>query len=132
MDKWPIELKEDMEQVFISSPELLKILKEEKEFEDMMNRRSFEESSPELEEEILESALRKEQNYKDLQPNPSFLSSILSIIPIPHPAFALSLLLVIGIGVGFFYSSNFSSEESEGIDGVQFAELIYYQEGFYE
>ena len=30
MDKWPVELKKNMEQVFITSPELLEILKEEK------------------------------------------------------------------------------------------------------
>jgi len=41
MDKWPIELKKDMEYIFITSPELLEILKEEKELEDMMNRQTF-------------------------------------------------------------------------------------------
>jgi len=35
-----------MEQVFISSPELHHILKEEKELEDMMNRQSFEGGLP--------------------------------------------------------------------------------------
>ena len=47
MDKWPTELKEDMEKVFITSPEFLEILKEEKELEDMMNRQSFEGELPE-------------------------------------------------------------------------------------
>ncbi|MCK5391609.1 MAG: hypothetical protein KAJ31_04230 [Deltaproteobacteria bacterium] len=41
MDKWTTEPK-DMEQVFISSPELHHILKKEKELKDMMNRQSFE------------------------------------------------------------------------------------------
>jgi len=41
MDKWPIELKKDMEQVFITSPEPLEILKEEKELEGMMNRQTY-------------------------------------------------------------------------------------------
>ncbi len=41
MDKWPIELKKDMEQVFITSPELLEILKEEEELEDIMNRQTY-------------------------------------------------------------------------------------------
>ncbi len=47
MDKWPTELKNEMEQVFISSPEFLEILKEEKELEDMMNRQSFKGELPE-------------------------------------------------------------------------------------
>jgi len=41
MDKWPIELKKDMEQVFITSPEPLEILKEEEELEGMMNRQTY-------------------------------------------------------------------------------------------
>ena len=41
MDKWPLELKKDMEQVFITSPKLLEILKGEKELEDMMNRQTY-------------------------------------------------------------------------------------------
>ena len=41
MDKWPIELKKDMEQVFITSPELLEILKEEEGLEDIMNRQTY-------------------------------------------------------------------------------------------
>ena len=106
MDKWPTELKEDMEQFFINSPELLEILREEKELEDMMNKRSFEKFSAELEERIIQSTSREEPHFKNLQNNPSLISTILSIIPVPHPAFALSLLLVIGIGVGFLYSSN--------------------------
>ncbi len=47
MDKWQTELKNEMEQVFISSPEFLEILKEEKELEDMMNRQSFKGELPE-------------------------------------------------------------------------------------
>lgn len=131
MDKWPSELKRDMELVFIQSPELLEILKEEKEFEDMINTRSFEESSEELEDRIIQSAM-EEPHITTPQNNESFISAILSIIPVPHPAFALSLLLVIGIGIGFFYSASFSSDEQMEVDGAQFAELIYYEEGLYE
>jgi len=53
MDKWPEDLREDMKEVFKSSPEFLDILKEEKEFEDLMNRRSFEEYSKSPEDKAI-------------------------------------------------------------------------------
>lgn len=52
MDKWPEGLRKDMEEVFKSSPELLDTLKEEKEFEDLMNKKSTKEHIDNLADEL--------------------------------------------------------------------------------
>ena len=131
MDKWPIDLREEMDEIFKSSPEFLEVLKEEKEFEEIINTRGFEEYSEGFEDKIINLAINKEK-YNEDKSTLDLLNSIISIIPIPRPAIALPLLLVLGIATGFFYSSNFSFEESDSIESTQFAELIYYPEGFYE
>ena len=41
MDKWPAGLKQDMEEIFKSSPELLEVLNEEKEFEDLISSKDL-------------------------------------------------------------------------------------------
>jgi len=61
MDKWPEDLREDMKEVFKSSPEFLDILKEEKEFEDLMNRRSFEEYSKSPEDKAISPNGKKDK-----------------------------------------------------------------------
>ena len=50
-----------MEEVFKSSPEFLEILKEEKEFEDLMNRRSFEEYSESPEDKVIGANRKKDK-----------------------------------------------------------------------
>lgn len=50
-----------MEEVFKSSPELLEVLKEEKEFEDMMNTRTSDKHR-ESPEDKLEKKIRSQQN----------------------------------------------------------------------
>jgi hypothetical protein len=46
-------LRKDMEEVFKSSPELLEVLKEEKEFEDLMNKQSNKEHLDNLEDQLV-------------------------------------------------------------------------------
>ena len=57
------------------------------------------------------------------------LKDIFSAFPIPSPALALPLLLVVGIAAGYFYPADSTVPLPEG---TQVAELIYYDEGFYE
>jgi len=45
MEKWPEALRKDMEEVFKTSPGFLEILKEEKDFEDLMNKQNNKSSS---------------------------------------------------------------------------------------
>jgi len=48
-------LRKDMEEVFQSSPGLLETLKEEKEFEDLMNKQSNKEHLDNLKDELVPS-----------------------------------------------------------------------------
>ncbi|MGB2691791.1 MAG: hypothetical protein WBB48_09970 [Thermodesulfobacteriota bacterium] len=52
MDKWPEGLREDMEEVFKSHPALLETLTKEKEFEDLMNKKSAKEHFDNLSDEL--------------------------------------------------------------------------------
>jgi len=61
MDKWPEGLRKDMEEIFKSSPELLEILRKEKEFEDLMNKQRFEEHPESLEDEFISSDGKKDK-----------------------------------------------------------------------
>ena len=50
-----------MEEIFKSSPELLEILRKEKEFEDLMNKQRFEEHPESLEDEFISSDGKKDK-----------------------------------------------------------------------
>ena len=54
MEKWPIGLKKDIEEILKSSPELLEVLKEEKEFEDLMNTHTVQELTRSPEDEVVD------------------------------------------------------------------------------
>jgi hypothetical protein len=103
------------------------MLAEERAFEEALMQRGFEESSPGLSDRIISEALNE-----DPAGQKSILKSIRDIFsasPIPSPAIALPLLLVVGIAAGYLYPADSALSEPEG---VQVAELIYYDEGFYE
>jgi hypothetical protein len=55
-------LRKDMEEVFQSSPGLLETLKEEKKFEDLMNKQSNKEHLDNLEDQLVPSNERKDKD----------------------------------------------------------------------
>jgi len=65
MNKWPEGLREDIEEILKSSPELLEILKEEKEFEDLMNLQNVQEQKMSLEDQAIDSDKVKDINSTD-------------------------------------------------------------------
>lgn len=103
------------------------MLGEERVFEEALMRRGFEESSPGLSGRIISGALKNgSAGQKSILRS---LRDIFSAFPIPSPALALPLLLVVGIAAGYFYPADSTVPLP---DGTQVAELIYYDEGFYE
>jgi len=62
MDKWPQGLRKDMEEVFKSSPGLLETLKEEKEFENLMNKKSTKQDFDNIEDELVPSNEAKDKD----------------------------------------------------------------------
>lgn len=126
LGKWPDGLREDAKELLSSSPELKEALEEEKLFEQALNMRGFEEPTPNFARRIIDAA--------ELKPAPArssfldLLSSIFSVIPLPRPALALPILLVLGIAAGYLYA-NYTEKDT---NGMQLAELLYYEEGYYE
>ena len=126
LGKWPEEIRGDAQEALSSSPVLREALEEEKLFEEALNMREYEEHSPDLARRIIDAA-----EHKPAPARKSFidvLSSVLSVIPLPRPALALPLLLVLGIAAGYIYA-NYSETDS---NGTQLAQLLYYEEGYYE
>lgn len=123
---WPKELGEEAERAVSASAELRRALDEERRFEEALDERSFEEASPGLERRIINAAgeapERGRNSILDL------LGSIFSGFPFPRPAIVLPLLLVLGIAAGYLYT-NYDEQESQG---AQLAEILYYEEGYYE
>ena len=103
------------------------MLQNERAFERALSERGFEESSPGLSERIITNALGDQKAQQKSLTNS--LKEIFSVFPIPSPAIALPLILVIGIVAGYLYTAEIAVSEPEG---VQLAELIYNDGGFYE
>ncbi len=126
LGRWPGELREEAERACSSSAELRQALEEERRFEEALNRRSFEEPSPDLERRIIDAAAPKPERARNSVLG--LLSSIFSGFHLPRPAIALPLLLVLGMAAGYLYA-NYVEQQNQG---VQLAELLYYEEGYYE
>lgn len=126
LGKWPEGLREDAHAALSSSRELRDTLEEEKLFEEALNMREYEEPTPDLASRIIDAAEEKpapaRKSFIDV------LSSVFSAIPLPRPALALPLLLVLGIAAGYIYA-NYSETDT---NGTQLAQLLYYEEGYYE
>jgi len=126
LGKWPEELREEAHTALSSSRELRDTLEEEKLFEEALNTREYEEPSPDLARRIIDAAGEKpapaRKSFFDI------LSSVFSAIPLPRPALALPILLVLGIAAGYIYA-NYADTDT---NGTQLAQLLYYEEGYYE
>ena len=125
---WPAEIREDAERACAESSALREALEGERRFEETLMERGFEEPSPGLEARIISAAAAAKRPEAEGNSILGVLSAIFSAIPLPRPAIALPLLLVIGMAAGYLYA-NYSEQES---GGSQFAELLYYGEGYYE
>lgn len=126
LGNWPEGLREEAHTALSSSRELMEALEEEKLFEEALNMREYEEPSPDLARRIIDAA---EENPAPARKSIiDVLSSVFSVIPLPRPALALPLLLILGIAAGYIYS-NYSETDT---NGTQLAQLLYYEEGYYE
>lgn len=126
MNSWPRELRHEAQKAIQESSELKEILRAELELETALLERPFEESSPDLSERIISSALGAENEKQT-----SILGSIkelFSAFPLPSPAIALPVILVIGIVAGYLYPEESFSEP----EGTQVAEIFYNDGGLYE
>lgn len=128
LGRWPSGLGEEARAACAGSDELRQALEEERRFEESLMERGFEEPSPGLEARIISAAA--ESKKPEVEGNSIFgiLSAIFSAIPLPRPAIALPLLLVIGMAAGYLYA-NYAEQDT---DGTQFAEMLYYGEGYNE
>lgn len=126
LEKWPDGLRDDARAALSSSQKLREALQEEKLFEQALNMRGFENPSPDLADRIIDAAQPKRahnrKSFFDL------LGSVFAAIPLPRPALALPLLLILGIAAGYLYSDYADTDTN----GTQLAQLLYYEEGYYE
>lgn len=126
LGRWPGGLREEAERAVSASAELRSALDDERRFEETLHERSFEEASPGLERRIIDaSGAAPERGRNSVL---GLLGAIFSEFPLPRPAIALPLLLVLGMAAGYLYA-NYDERDTQG---VQLAELLYYEEGYYE
>lgn len=125
LERWPDGVRQDAIAACSSSSELMRLLEEEKLFEETLSVSAIEAPSPALEARIIASARPRAQERRTFL---EYLSGLFSAIPIPTPRFALPLLLVIGIAAGYYFA-NYTTQEDEP---VQFAGVLFYEEGIYE
>lgn len=127
LDTWPEDIKEAAAQAVRSSDELAQAFKAEKEFEQSLMAREFQNSSPDLSERIISNTLPADEPQSK-----SLIESVkdfFSILPLPSPAIALPVILVIGIVAGYLIPTENAVSEPEG---VQVADVIYNYGGLYE
>jgi len=111
---WPKDIRSSALKALESSPELQKLVEDEKHFEGVLNTRKYEEPSRDLAGRIVAAALPKK---KKAQRNFGvFFSDVLSEFSLSRRAFAavsvsLIFTLIIGFTIGFSNSSRYVSTE---------------------
>jgi len=114
---WPKDIRPSALKALESSPELQKLVEDEKRFEGVLNTRKYEEPSRDLAGRIVAAALPKK---KKAQRNFGvFISDVLSEFSLSRRAFAavsvsLIFTLIIGFTIGYSNpSGNVSAEQYE-------------------
>ena len=111
---WPKDIRPSALKALNSSPELQKLVENEKRFEGVLNTRKFEEPSKNLAKRIVAAALPKK---KKARRNFSvFFSDILSEFSLSRRAFAavsvsLFFILIVGFTIGYSNPSGYASAE---------------------
>jgi hypothetical protein len=111
---WPKDISSSAMKALDSSPELQKLVEDEKRFEEVLNTRKYDEPSSDLAGRIVAAALLKK---KKTQRNfGGFFSDVLSEFSLSRRAFAavsISLIftLVIGFTIGYSDLSGYASTE---------------------
>jgi len=111
---WPKDIRSSALKALDSSPELQKLVEEEKRFEGVLNTRKYEEPGRDLARRIVAAALPKK---KKAQRNFGvFFSDVLSEFSLSRRAFAavsvsLIFTLIIGFTIGFSNPSGYASAE---------------------
>jgi len=111
---WPKDIRSSALKALESSPELQKLVEDEKRFEGVLNTRKYEEPSRDLAGRIVAAALPKK---KKAQRNFGvFFSDVLSEFSLSRRAFAavsvsLIFTLIIGFTIGYSNLSGYTSAE---------------------
>ena len=111
---WPIDIRSLALKALESSPELQKLVEDEKRFEEVLNTRKFEEPSKDLAGRIVAAALPKKK--KEQRNFGVFISDVLSEFSLSRRAFAavsvsLIFTLIIGFTIGYSNPSGYTSAE---------------------
>ena len=111
---WPIDIRSLALKALESSPELQKLVEDEKRFEGVLNTRKYEEPSRDLAGRIVAAALPKKK--KDQRNFGVFISDVLSEFSLSRRAFAavsvsLIFTLIIGFTIGYSNPSGYTSAE---------------------
>jgi hypothetical protein len=111
---WPIDIRSLALKALESSPELQKLVEDEKRFEGVLNTRKYEEPSRDLAGRIVAAALPKKK--KEQRNFGVFISDVLSEFSLSRRAFAavsvsLIFTLIIGFTIGYSNPSGYTSAE---------------------
>jgi hypothetical protein len=102
------------------------LAEDEKDFEQLLSSRKYEQPDIDLERRIINSAKSEEQIKSESIW--SYIEQLFSTFHIPVPAMALSILLILGITIGYLYDDTNSGQQDE----VALNDFLYYQGGYYE
>ena len=111
---WPKDIRSSAMKALDSSPELQKLVEDEKRFEEVLNARKYKEPNSDLAGRIVAAALPK--NKKAQRNFGVFFSDVLSEFSLSRRAFAavsfsLIFTLVIGFTIGYSNLSGYASAE---------------------
>ena len=128
LGRWPSGLGKEAEAACAESRELREALENERRFEESLMERAFEEPSAGLEARIISAAAGVKRPEARGSSVLGLLGALFSAIPLPRPAIALPLLFVVGMAAGYLYA-NYAEQDT---DNSQYAEALYFGEGYYE
>ena len=123
LSAWPESIRQSAQDLCNSSPEIMELVENEKQFESILTERTVDEPSSDFERRITLSAGVKDPGTVSV----SLLSSFFGLLTVPRPALTMGFLLLFGFSLGFF----FDSYADAGEDTVEFSEYITFDEGEY-
>ena len=132
VSRWPGEVQIHANAAIEKQPELVELLKQERDFESILDLRKVENHSTDFQNRIISTAAKRDSQISTKRkPLWSYLNEGFSCLKIPKPVISLGIILIIGITIGYLIDnsqiSKFRNESDIGVIALYEGEIYDFE-----
>lgn len=131
ISSWPQNLRQNATAAIERNPAIRSLLRQEEDFEKILNSREVEMHSPDLQNRIIASARTNTIQLKNAKSLWNYLNEIFISLNLPKPALSAGIVIIIGIMLGYLIDNsqiaNFQDESDSGVTSLYEGEIYEFE-----